>query len=442
MVRERKVMRRWRRTAIALMVSTAVLMALLVSAVVCGIMRVKKDDRGLARVDITLSEVTLEDINSGYKSTKYPGNLLQLTTDGSVQTFENVEIRGRGNSTWVQTKKPYRIKFVDKTDLLGLGLAKKWALLSNPIDQSNLRIDTAFYLEQMLGEQYARVGDFVELYVDGNYYGLYYLTRTVDVSKRDIALNDPMGVLMELDNAYCEDAEYYYKLKSGDCLTLKEAVVSDNAAEAVKAFAQDFERLQTAAEKGDYEMVKSLADVESLAQYYLLSEFTYDLDAYVSSYFWYRDGADDKIHAGPGWDFDAAFGNLNWGDNSAESWRKTPDWVGGRKIEAFGGEIYDAEVGKTVQLKANTGLSRTLFYLTDVPEFGELVEKIYREKLAGRSEEVVGRLRERAKEIRAAGIANAKRWKYNDFDDEVDYLVDWLARRFEVFDRECGAAEE
>ena len=44
------------------------------------------------------------------------------------------EIRGRGNSTWSQPKKPYRLKLDKKTDLLGMGKSKHWVLLANYLD--------------------------------------------------------------------------------------------------------------------------------------------------------------------------------------------------------------------------------------------------------------------------------------------------------------------
>jgi hypothetical protein len=49
-------------------------------------------------------------------------------TDGLAGT---IEIRGRGNTTWNHPKKPYRIRFAEKTALFGLEKAKNWVLLAN-----------------------------------------------------------------------------------------------------------------------------------------------------------------------------------------------------------------------------------------------------------------------------------------------------------------------
>ena len=46
------------------------------------------------------------------------------------------EIRGRGNSTWSQPKKPYRLKLDKKADVFGMGKSKHWVLLANSPDDS------------------------------------------------------------------------------------------------------------------------------------------------------------------------------------------------------------------------------------------------------------------------------------------------------------------
>ncbi|MBE6541958.1 MAG: hypothetical protein E7672_05880, partial [Ruminococcaceae bacterium] len=50
-----------------------------------------------------------------------------------------VQIKGRGNSTWGWPKKPYKLKFETKTSVLGMEEAKKWILLSNYADYSLIR---------------------------------------------------------------------------------------------------------------------------------------------------------------------------------------------------------------------------------------------------------------------------------------------------------------
>lgn len=54
-------------------------------------------------------------------------------------------------------------------------------------------------------------------------------------------------------------------------------------------------------------------DLESAALMYLLQELSLNIDAGISSCFFYKDSdlnGDGKLHAAPVWDFDVAFGNL------------------------------------------------------------------------------------------------------------------------------------
>ena len=80
-------------------------------------------------INITLNEITLKDINGGSKETKYEGNELVLSTDEGDSQFFDVEIKGRGNSTWGQEKKPYQIKFDQKVDLFDMGKSKNGCFL-------------------------------------------------------------------------------------------------------------------------------------------------------------------------------------------------------------------------------------------------------------------------------------------------------------------------
>ena len=112
----------------------------------------------IPKMEITLAETTLADMIGGDKNTKYPGNTIQVSMCGETREFRDVEIKGRGNSTWGEPKSPYQIKFSEKNDLFGMGKAKKWVLLANFYDDSNLRTDVAFYFERLLGEKYALSG--------------------------------------------------------------------------------------------------------------------------------------------------------------------------------------------------------------------------------------------------------------------------------------------
>lgn len=64
-------------------------------------------DSGMPVIDISLSDVSLDDIKSGSKEEKYDVDVLSVYSEGHIDEYGGVEIKGRGNSTWSQVKKPY-----------------------------------------------------------------------------------------------------------------------------------------------------------------------------------------------------------------------------------------------------------------------------------------------------------------------------------------------
>ena len=99
------------------------------------------------------------------------------------------EIRGRGNSTWSQPKKPYRLKLDKKTDLLGMGKSKHWVLLANYLDESLQRNTLAYNLSGSMGmEQMATV--FVDVVLNGDFVGNYQLCENIRVDPTRVDIFD------------------------------------------------------------------------------------------------------------------------------------------------------------------------------------------------------------------------------------------------------------
>ena len=101
----------------------------------------------------------------------------------------DTEIRGRGNSTWVQPKKPYKLKLDKKTDLFGMGKHKHWVLLANYLDESLQRNTLAYNLSGAMGmEQQATI--FVDVVLNGDFVGNYQLCEQVRVSESRVDIFD------------------------------------------------------------------------------------------------------------------------------------------------------------------------------------------------------------------------------------------------------------
>lgn len=445
----------------------AVAVALVLSTVLLSKwMRDEASKEELAKVTLALNDVDLKTVHAGTKDIKYPGNYVTVVENGELTEYLDVELKGRGNSTWGWEKAPYQFKLSEKEEFLGMGAAKTWIFLANYFDMSNLRTSAAFKLESLLDQDFALSGHFAELTIDDDWRGLYFVTEKIGVGKTRINLKDKDGVVVELENAHAETEECYFT-NDKTCFVIKDSVDEDNEDEAMKKFITAFNNLEEAVKERDYDEIKGLIDVESLAKYYLLSEFSENPDAYDSSWYFYKDGEDDKIHVGPGWDFDNAFGNHIWTYGFSEQYY-SPE-IDALEIKTVGGEVYDEELDKVVEVPSDIEASKMIYYLLEIPEFAELVKSTYLTNLYGKKSEMLLHLMVEAGRIREAAIEdNAKYadgrdafWQelgaeiYNGFDNEnfdvapalvvdseVDYLLDWVSRRFDYLDKKYTSSRD
>lgn len=380
----------------------------------------------LPKMEIFLNGTSLDEIYLNGKDVKYEGNEISIKDGNGEQFFVGVQIKGRGNSSWNHDKKPFRIKFSSRTELLGLGKSKKWVLISNNVDNSLMRNDVAFLMNRMLDGDYAMSGKYVELWVDGVDLGVYYVTKNIGIGKDLVRLTDEYGVLVEIDNIYCDTEEDIYMTKSGTCLVLKDTVAADNFAVAMGEFAEEFEKTEALAMEGNYEALKEVIDIESFAEYFLISEITNNPDAFTTSWWLYRDGSDDLIHAGPAWDFDLALGNRNWGEGGMEEFHNPNRPLIKREIESGS------------EKEQSTAVSKLMYYLLDIPEFRDEVERIYQERLMDKKDEILDYVREQKTYIEEAVMKDAEIWGKSGFDEEVEYLIWWIENRFQMMDVEYG----
>ena len=107
------------------------------------------------------------------------------------------EIRGRGNSTWGQPKKPYRLKLDKKADVFGMGKSKHWVLLANYLDESLMRNTLAYDLSGEMGMEHLSTV-WVDVIMNGEYVGNYQFCENVRVDDGRVEILDWEG--------YCEDA--------------------------------------------------------------------------------------------------------------------------------------------------------------------------------------------------------------------------------------------
>lgn len=129
-------------------------------------------------------------INS--KEVRIEGTSIKIVEDdGSIIDLGTGGIRGRGNSTWLEEKKPYNIKLDKKHEILGMPKSKHWILLANAkYDRTQIHNATAFEMARLTDYPWIPQGRFVELLLNGEHRGLYYLCEKVRVEKGKIDINE------------------------------------------------------------------------------------------------------------------------------------------------------------------------------------------------------------------------------------------------------------
>lgn len=108
-------------------------------------------------------------------SQKY-GDAKKYNYDGTIQ------IKGRGNSTWSNPKKPYKIKLDTSTDIFGFGKNKHWVLLANYWEESLVRNTVANEIATEMG----LVGTdttWVDVVMNGSYIGNYQFCEHIRIAE-------------------------------------------------------------------------------------------------------------------------------------------------------------------------------------------------------------------------------------------------------------------
>ncbi len=260
------------------------------------------------------------------------------------QSYELDYVRGRGNSTWAAntTHRPYKLKLDKKTGLLGMGKSKHWTLIANYYDNTQLHNKITYWLSEQLGMEYTVKLEPVEVVMDGEYYGSYFLCEQVRVGESEVNIDD----LESKEGRTATDGSTItggYLLNLGDSDDSKQDFDTQGSMISWSIESPNFENHSEAAQEAQYNYIKNYIDeteealysdtfknsegkrydeyldLDSAVDYLWLQEFTMNGDAYVggSNYLYKkRDGGrPGKLYFGPAWDFDyVAWGNLDFGD--------------------------------------------------------------------------------------------------------------------------------
>ena len=386
---------------------------------------------------------------------------------GSLQIFQEellieehlIGIEIRGSSSQMFDKKSYGFETWDEmgedlnASLGGFPEEEDWILYGPYSDKSLVRNVLIFELSNNMG-QYASKTKFYELEINGVFQGIYVLMEKIkrDRNRVDISKNKVEditgGYIIKIDKP-TGDGDWYDEniafasqynttgvlVDTGNINFLYEYPKADDINEEQKKYIQDYIHLfETALISEDFESIENgysqFIDLDSFIDFFILNEFSKNPDGFrLSTYLHKEKGG--KLKMGPIWDFNLAFGNVNYCDgDSPYGWAH-------RFNDICSGDNWQ------VPFWWNRFL--------DDPEYVGLLKErwaILRSEILS-SDTVSGRLRELQDNLKGSSAIdkNFGKWlilgKYiwpnkfigDSYDSEINYLEEWINERFDWLDQ-------
>ncbi len=346
------------------------------------------------------------------------GSFKVITEDGEIDCSSKIKsIHGRGNYSWDNyEKKPFSFATKDEISILNLKKGSNWVLVANASDPTFIRNELVKGMERALEVTYQNEGTFIDLYINGEYHGNYYLCEKVEVGASRVAITDMEA---EMDKLYvkqnlehypdyeeeglkAKNLEYnptditggyllerefadrylveYDKNPSSFITEGKEHFLvkspkycSKEQIQYISALVGDAEAAILAKDGCHPETGKSYEeyiDVESFVKKYLVEEVSKNYDAGVSSAYFYKDSdtVSTLLHAGPGWDYDMSFGNyLDWMAYLSEN----PEGITKLSLHDYASPWYSALLEKEEYL----ALVKEYYQNAVAPYLNELLEE-------------------------------------------------------------------
>lgn len=352
-----------------------------------------------------------------------------------------IAIRGNSSATW--DNKPYSVELrnPDGTNnnqpILGLPSENDWVLHPPWVDKTLMRNALVYDLCRELG-WYAPRCTFCEVIVNGDYKGVYLLVEKLKIDKNRLNIYKPdpvnitggylleMTTMSRLDNgepyAYCSISDKPLAIlspKSNELTTAQQTYI--------ETYLNQFESALYNRKYSGTDSYRNYIDVPSFIDHMLVKEVIRELDVYCASEYFNKD-MDGKLRMGPAWDFNRSLGNYS----GANEYKVNDIWMTSTArgtCKVFWGK-----------------------YLYEDPAFkAEFIEryKQLRTNLMSNAS-FNAKINAYMKILHQAKDRNYTRWdyalttKYNQpqpdtcdtFEEEVDYVRNWLAMRLDWLDTE------
>ena len=431
---------------------------------------------GVPSLFLTTESGSLDYIHRS-KTNREAGTIAAFDEQGNMLLFQELEyIKGRGNSTFSQPKRPYQIKLSSKTKLLGLPKSKRYLLLANHKEKSLIRNSILFDAARFLKEKYANTDAFTDLYINGQYLGTYELCLKVEVGPgrvdvRDLeaeteALNDkPLneyarfgvnqarnstvkgfkipndpeditgGYLITLEKSYhYHESDSGFVTRRGFCYVAKSPeYLSEKQAAYIAAVIQELEDAIYAEDGRSPKTGRhftEMADLDSMVREYLLNEVFKNVDANKSSQYIVKpsDSEGGILYFGPSWDFDLSMGCFT-GDSGSKK-IASPRYMFANTGNSWMARLYGHQVFRRRAIE--------MYYEEMLPFLKALIGD---EPMDG-----VTALDERELMLASSAALNFTRWPIlsakdpantgSTYADNISFIKDWLRKRIDYLDSE------
>ena len=240
---------------------------------------------------------------------------------GSAVHPLGMQIRGRGNYTWTLNKKPFRIKLDAKQKVLGMKSNRHFCLMAHATWNDFLTNTVGFELSRRIGLAYTPAQAPVEVVLNGQYIGLYFLTEKIEVGKNRVdikkqdngdttVVNISGGWLLEIDD-HPDDNQIGLYEGNGNWLAVKyhsPDSLSHDQLSYLYHLIRDANQAIYCPDKTSTKWEQYI-DMDTLACFYIVNEVTDEIESFANSLFLHKQRGDStKLMFGPVWDFGCSFG--------------------------------------------------------------------------------------------------------------------------------------
>ena len=318
--------------------------------------------KGIARIDINLLDgKQIGDIQHDEKSVPAEKLLAMMTlSNANGSTYADnelyngkIKIKGRGNTSWHQPKRPYSIDLIDDAGednpagLLGMPDDEEWALIAFYTDPSYMRNPLAYYLGGMMdGIRWAPRTRYAEVYINNDYRGIYILCEKirrgdnrVNVKKLDESKENGItgGYILECtpDDRVKDDEinTLFHTAQYGNHFIFKYPKpknATQQQVEWINNYVSDMERRLEARDHSEETGWRKYADTDGFIDWMILHDLSKGVDNLFHASVFVEKDRNSKLRMSVPWDFDISFGNHtgNSQHHEDEMWIRKTQWFG------------------------------------------------------------------------------------------------------------------